>query len=305
MSIKILKTPKLRWINIEEINQESLEYLKQNFKFHLLDYKDITGLSRRSKLDIYKDYIFVIFHFPKLDEVNKNLIVKELYVFLGKDYLITIQKKRFRSLKQYFYRTLSNIKYKKEFSSLNPGYLLYQILLILFGDSFGLADQIGNFISEIEKEIYSKSTKNVMRDLALLRRNILNFRRLIEPQRLIVAQMVNIKKKLFSKDLTIYFDDVRDALENLWVILENYKDIIDGLYHTNESLISDRTNKVIKILTFISVALLPMTLLAGIYGMNIKGLPFAEHPSFIWFFFGILSLIIISVLVYFYKKGWL
>ena len=145
---------------------------------------------------------------------------------------------------------------------------------------------------------------NIVRKLAIHRRNILHFRRTIDPQRYLMSNLSHTRKPFLGEDMTLYFDDLNDYLSKLWTIVSTYKDTIDGLHVTVESLINQRTNKVISALTVISVSLLPLTLLAGIYGMNIR-LPLAKQPEMIWLMFGALAAGTIIFILILKKKRWL
>ena len=133
----------------------------------------------------------------------------------------------------------------------------------------------------------------------------MQFRRILDPQRYLISNLTHIRKSFLDESLAIYFDNVSDYLSKIWSITDTYRDTIDGLHVTVESLINHRTNKVISALTVISVSLLPLTLLSGIYGMNIAGLPHAQNPFWVWMMFiGMLSFILIVIAVM-KKKKWL
>ncbi len=134
---------------------------------------------------------------------------------------------------------------------------------------------------------------------------MLHFRRILDPQRYLVSTLSHTRKPFLDETLSIYFDNIKDYLDKLWVIADTYKETIDGLHLTVESLINQRTNKVIGALTVISVALLPMTLLSGIYGMNIIGLPYAHDPKFVWAMFGGMALFIICIIILMKRRKWL
>ena len=136
----------------------------------------------------------------------------------------------------------------------------------------------------------------MVHELARHRRNILNFRRIIDPQRYLVANLSHTRKSFLNEEMSLYFDNVNDYLSKLWSIVEAYKDTLNGLHVTVESLVNQRTNKLISSLTVISVSLLPLTLLSGIYGMNIDRLPFAHQPIFVWGIFVALGLFILLLI---------
>ncbi len=304
MAIRTVKTKELTWYNIDDPNREVVDFLQEHFPFHPLDFKDVIGEAQFPKLDTYKSYLFIILHFPGLSNDRRQVTDNELDIFIGPDYLITIQKKRYKVLKDVFYRLLNNSRQRREYMSQGPGYLLYRLLEVLYRQSDSVVNNIGKRIRSAEKDVFEES-KNMARALAEIRRHVLNFRAIIDPQRVVITQLAHINRSYMSKDLSVYYDDISDYLNKLWLISSSYYELIRGLHDTNESLISHRTNQVIKMLTVFSVALLPLTLLSGIYGMNIEGLPWAHRPEVVWLLYGGLLVFIIITIVYFRRKKWL
>ncbi|OGH85275.1 MAG: hypothetical protein A2493_01125 [Candidatus Magasanikbacteria bacterium RIFOXYC12_FULL_33_11] len=297
MSVKQIKQAGLTWTNISNVNEEALKFLKDNFKFHHLDIADIKSESQNPKLDTYKDYLFLVVHFPQWNTKTKKVTSHEIDIFLGQNFLITIQHGKNKEVKNFFYRSMNNRKTRNEWIDKSSGYLLYKILEELFSQSRLMIDALGKQISNIENEIFNDSQDlDLIRELAMHRRNVLNIKRILDPQRFIVASLSNIRKTFLDESLSIYFDDIKDYLDKLWVIVDSYKETIDGLHITVESLINQKTNKVITYLTVISVALLPLTLLSGIYGMNIENLPYAHKPIFVWGLFVTILILILGMI---------
>ncbi|PLX28769.1 hypothetical protein C0581_01010 [Candidatus Parcubacteria bacterium] len=306
MSVKEIKQGDLTWINISKVNEESIEYLKKNFKFHHLDLEDIQSESQNPKLDAYKTYLFLVLHFPQWKSSSKKIIPHEVDMFVGDNYVITIQHGKNKEIKNFFYRCMNNRKIKTEWMSKSSGYLLYKLLESLYGQTRPTLSNIGKQISGIENEIFAgEQDLHAIRQLALHRRNVLSFRRILDPQRYLVSTLSHTRKTFMDESMSIYFDDVKDYLNKLWVIADSYKETIEGLHLTVESLINQKTNKVIGALTVMSAALLPLTLLSGIYGMNIMGLPYAQDPKFVWALFGGLAVFILLVIFIMKKKKWL
>jgi magnesium transporter len=174
------------------------------------------------------------------------------------------------------------------------GYLLYRITEALFHTSRPILNNLGKNISDLENRIFDDTPDyHTVRELAIHRRNVLHFRRIIDPQRYLMSNLSHVRKPFLDETMSLYFDDLSDYLSKFWAIITTYRDTIDGLHVTVESLLTQRTNKVIGALTVISVALLPLTLLSGIYGMNIP-LPYQESPLVIFLMFGLLTTIILS-----------
>ncbi|OIO19208.1 MAG: hypothetical protein CO029_04095 [Candidatus Magasanikbacteria bacterium CG_4_9_14_0_2_um_filter_41_10] len=306
MAIKVITQQNLTWINIDRIDEEALTYLRTNHNFHHLDIEDIQSESQTPKVDAYKNYLFVILQVPHWQGNTKTIVPLEVDCFIGENFLITIQNTKVKEMKNFFYKCMKNRQTKKEWMSGTSGFLFYHVLESLFQNSRSTLNNIGKQISKMETNVFSgERNPNIVQELAVHRRNVLSFRRIIDPQRYVIANLSHMRKPFMSEDLNVYFDNVVDYLNKIWVILDTYRDTVDGLHVTVESLITQRTNKVVGTLTAISVGLLPLTLLSGIYGMNIDNLPFAHHPFMVWTMFAMLTLVILLSLYIMRRKSWL
>lgn len=304
MALKKAKIGNINWINIVDPEDKDIQYLEENFKFHHLDIQDVLGDKQPPKVDVYKHYIFSILSFPEI--VNNKLRNLELSVFVGQNYLITIQKKKIDIVQNLFLRVSKSENYKRKLSSRGSGYMLYKVLDPLFKTYYSSSLKFLNkFVSNVEEEIYErKADRETVEELAIARRIILNIRRTVSMEKFIIDSLSNSKKDfIIRREYVVYFDDIRDYLEKVWTILDDYKNISDGLFETNESMISLRTNEIMKLLTIISVSLMPPTLLSGIYGMNIDNLPFEHNSNIVFGIFGTLFAIIITVVLIYRKKS--
>jgi magnesium transporter len=306
MAIKTLTADKLTWININAVDTEALDFLKKNYNFHHLDLEDVQGESQSPKIDTYKNYLFVVLQFPQWKAEIQSVIPHGLDIFIGENYLITIQHSKSKEMKNFFYRCMKNKSVKNDWMSQNSGYLLHKLLESLFKNSQPILNNIGKQLDSVERDIFGgEQDTSVVKKLAVNRRNILNFRRIIDPQRYLIANLSHTRKPFLNEETSLYFDNINDYLSKLWSIVDTYRETVNGLHVTTESLINQRTNKVIGILTTISVALLPFTVLSSIYGMNIVGLPYAQNPIAIWLMFlGLAALVFITIMVL-RKKTWL
>ncbi|MFA6391521.1 MAG: magnesium transporter CorA family protein [Patescibacteria group bacterium] len=293
----------LEWTNIIQPTEEDTAYLKSKYGFHYFDLRDCLSVTESPKLDIYEKYLFIVFHFPDYDRKEKRMIYRRLNVFIGDGFLISLHKEGFDAVEGMINYLEKNKEPRDQFMSKGSGYLLYNLINPIFKKAFSMVDKIGENLRGIEEDIYSDKTIDLVKELAMERRNILNFRKIVEPQRFLIDTMVHLKRGFLGTDSDIYFDDIHDHIERIWMLLENYREIVKGLSDTNESLISHKINEGIKLLTIISVALLPMTLIASIYGMNVIGLPFADTPGVMWGIIGTMLLIIGGTILYFRKKG--
>ena len=161
--------------------------------------------------------------------------------------------------------------------SKGTGYLLYKIVDTCVDASFPMLRKMGLKLDAIEDDIFERTAKNVVLDISNAKQEIINFRRIVRPVRSVLRDLERTKQRYLAEDLEVYFDDISDAAERIWDILENYKEVVEALESTNESALSHRLNDNLSVLTALSVVLLPATLIASIWGMNVE-LPGDEEP---------------------------
>jgi magnesium transporter len=165
--------------------------------------------------------------------------------------------------------------------------------------------KIGNKLERIEEEIFEgEGDDEVVRDLSNAKQEIINFRKIVRPQRLAFRDLERNKARYIAEDLDIYFDDIIDASERVWDMLENFKEVVEGLEATNESAIAHRTNEVFRALTAISLIFLPLTLIASVFGMNVH-LPFEDSQHAFWIIIAVMLAVVIAVGTFFRRRGWL
>jgi magnesium transporter len=161
-------------------------------------------------------------------------------------------------------------------------------------------------IDEAEKRIFAGYEKRMVKEILIIKRNIVNFRKAMQAHKNVIKKLIIKAPQFFSTaKLNIYFNALVEQTKDIWDLLENYKETIDALHATNESLISFRLNDIMKLLTIISVVLLPVTLIASIFGMNTPQMPLVKHPYGFWIILILMVLVSLGVLQYFRKKEWL
>lgn len=297
-----------RWINLASPKKEDLEALAKRYKFHELDIEDCLQETQRPKIDEYDRYLFIVLHFPIYSKRHHRFDSKQLNVFIGENYLITIHDGTLPAIDQIFEACNKSIKEKKAYFGTGTGYLLYEILYSLFSSIFPITDKIQITLRRIEDDIFEAShPKDQLFDIMVVKKNIITLRKIILPQRSVVASLEHKQKPFLSEDLVIYFDDIVDKIEKLWNILETHKEVIESLEDTNESLLSHNINSTMRTLTVFSATMLPLTFLTGLFGMNVK-LPFIEAMSDIDHFWNILIVmfvVIATMFVVFKWKKWL
>jgi magnesium transporter len=302
--VEIVEAPGLRWINIERPRQIDRAWLEERFEFHPLDYEDVFSRNQRPKVDEYDDYLFCVLHFPRYDKAVARLNAAELDLFVGPDFLITLPNEPIQPLEYLFERCRTNEELRESLFSKGPGYLLYKIVDDCVDASFPMLRKIGNKLERIEEDIFEGKSSEVVRDISNAKQEIINFRKVIRPQRAAFADLERNKQRYIADDLDIYFDDIVDASERIWDMLENYKEVVEALESTNESALSHRVNEVLRVLTSISVIVLPLTLIASIWGMNVK-VPGEGFRDAFYFVIAFMAAVLIGMVVYFRRRGWL
>jgi magnesium transporter len=301
----------LRWVNIERPGGLERGWLEDNFDFHALDLEDVLSRNQRPKIDVYDDYLFIVLHLPIFDPAARRLGAGELDVFVGPGYLVTIPNQPLQPVEYLFERCRAKEELREQLFSRGAGYLLYRLVDDSFDYCFPMLRKIGNKLDALEDDIFEGRSEEVVRDISNVKQEIINFRKVIRPQRPVLRDLEKVKQRYLATDLDleIYFDDIVDAHERIWDMLENYKEVIEALGETNESVISHRFNDILRILTVFSIVFLPATLIASIWGMNV-GLPGGGDPissslTVFWIVIAAMIVMLAGMLAYFRKRGWL
>lgn len=299
---KAVKYKNLTWHHFTDNSEETIGELQKKFKFHPLDFEDITSGPQQPKVDFYDDYLFAIFHFPDYNEETKRIQVLELDLFLGKDYLATIAKNSNTALDEFIKKLEQEEELRRTQMEQGGAFLLYKIIDSLTETSWPVVRKISAQLNEIEENIYGETLgKSTVWNIALVKRNLIRMKRIINPQTIAVAALVKADKPYLKQDLSVYFDDISDTLSRIQSITEGHVDVVNSLHNVSESLISKKTNETITALTVISVSLLPLTLIASFYGMNVD-LPWQNQPSLVYLFFVMIAGIEALAIFYYMRK---
>lgn len=295
----------IRWINIERPGPAEEAWLRENFSFHDLDLEDIRSRNQRPKLDEYDDYMFIVLHLPVFDKRVGRLNAAELDIFVGSDFVLTLPNEEIKPLEYLFERCKSHYETREKRMSQGTGYLLYTIVDDAFASFFPMLRKIGLKLDSIEEDIFEGGrSSEVVRDISNVKQEIINFRKIIRPQRAVLRDLERTKSRFISEDLEVYFEDIVDASERMWDILENYKEVVEALEVTNESVINHGVNDVLRVLTALSVFTLPATLIASVWGMN-TGVPGAGALWPFWALITVMAVSIVGMWIYFKRRGWL
>jgi magnesium transporter len=296
----------LSWVNVVQPELETATMLAERFGWHPLDVEDIVSKRQRPKVDDYEDdgYLFVVLHFPVYDKAVQRLNAAELDVFIGPDYLVTIPNRELLPVTRLFARCEEDAAFCEQLFAKGTGRLLYEVLDDLFDYCFPILDKIGHKLDSIEDDMFEGAAEDVVRDISNVKQEIISYRKVIKPERSTLRVLERRVDKFLPEELELYFNDIVDAAERIWDQLDNYKEVVDGLESTNESVISHRQNDVLRLLTVISVTMLPLTVITGLFGMNVV-YPGVQTAEAFWVIAAVMVVTIVGMLGFFRFKRWL
>jgi magnesium transporter len=291
----------LTWVLLDSPRKEEATALAERFGWHPLDVEDVLSKRQRPKVDEYDDYRFVVLHFPVYDKSVQRLNAGELDVFLGPDYLVTLPTVELLPVTRLFQRCTDDPALRDSLFGKGSGYLLYHVLDDLFDYCFPILDKIGHKLDRIEDDIDAARFEEIVRDISRAKQEIISYRKIMKPQRPTLRVLERHVERFLPEDLELYFDDIVDASERIWDLLDNYKEVVEALEATNEAALSHRQNDVLRVLTIFSVLLLPLTLIASIFGMNVHFPGFGTAEAF-WVIVGAMLGVLAGVLAFFRLK---
>jgi magnesium transporter len=308
-----LQSDGLTWIHLLAPATDEAQELASRFGWHPLDVEDVLSRRQRPKVDVYADeadgggYLFAVLHFPVYDKSVGRLNAGELDVFLGPDYLVTLPTVELRPVTLLFRRCWENEEFRHTLFQRGSGRLMYEVLDDLYDYCFPILDKIGFKLESIDEEISEaggEGAKELVRDIHKVKQEIISYRKIIKPQRPTLRQLERQVERFLPENLELYFDDIVDASERIWDLLDNYKEVVEALEGTNESLISHQQNDILYVLTIFSVVMLPLTVLTGFFGTNVHFPGFDSQTGFLASL-GLYLVVIAGMIGFFRYKRWL
>jgi len=305
MNVQTVSYKNYKWLNLENPTEEEIDYLKEEFPFHPLNLEDYQTKTQSPALNLYRHYTLFVLDLPHLSPDGDKILVSEVDFFVGEDYLVVLHEEKLPLLSEIFNRCLENKKTLQRFFGKGPLFLFYRLTDLLIDSCFPLLDKLSVRTEEIDKEILEAKGKNVVSAISLQRRNIVVFQTMVKPTIPIFEKLGKGEIERLNGDMQNYWNSLHDHLKKTWERLEDLRELNEGLSATYESILSYRTNEIIKILTMFSAIMMPLTLIASIYGMNTVGLPLAHHPWVVVLITASMGAVAIVMFVYFKFKQWL
>ena len=293
-----------KWHHITNPTVEDLDFLRDNFHFHPLDIEDCRGTTQRPKIDEYDDYYFLILHFPYFDRDNKNVRIREVKLFWGKDYIITVGKAHW-VVKKFFDEMEEDLREGDEETQemmATSDQLLYHILNRLMLETNTLVQRVGAEVDLINYDIFNRRARNIIEQISITRRNIIMLNTTFRPQLRVLHMFESGGIKGFVDpevlDMEDYWGNILDQYQKMFDSIEDYGELIEGLSQTFDSLLTNRTNEIMRVLTYFSTIMLPLTVVTGFFGMNVD-FPFTPNTTAFWVIVGVMVLMVVGLVIFF------
>lgn len=300
-NIRTLEKGGLKWVDIINPTEADVEWLKEKYAFHPLALDDVLSRIQMPKLDNYETYLFLVLHFPVFDAGARITRPLEVDFFVGSDYVITIQNGELRPLSNLFHECEINEELRSNLMRRSSGYILYRILDVLVDYCFPILNKVIENVDRLEDSIFDERGHDVVREISIVRRDTIAYRRIIRPQMGVLEALEQGEIPFLKVDPDVYFGDLADHIRRIWDELEELKEVIEGLSTSHSSLSIHHTNRVIRILTLLSTAMMPPTFIASIYGMNIA-LPLDETPIAFPIVMGVIVTLTAVMLVFLWRR---
>ena len=296
-------TPTVTWINIDGLHQvEIIEKIGKHFSLHPLILEDILNTGQRPKIEDFIEYLYVVLKMLYYDDKEAEVKAEQVSLILGSNFVISFQEKEgdvFNPIRDRIRNSKGRIR------KMGADYLAYALLDGMVDNYFIILEKLGETIEDMEEELVSNPTPETSQGIHRLKGEMIFLRKSVWPLREVINGLERGESSLIKDSTGIYLRDVYDHTIQVIDTIETYRDIVSGMVDTYLSSISNRMNEVMKVLTIIATIFIPLTFVAGIYGMNFKYMPELEWPwgyPLIWTVIGVIA---ITMAVYFRKKRWL
>jgi magnesium transporter len=291
------------WVSLESATEEEIILvLKETFKFHPLSIEDSLSTGYQvSKVDDFIEYLFIIAHAVKPSQDFFALETMELNLYLGKNFLVTCSTESPMSPVE---RIWDRVEKDFRLSSFGPDFLCHAVLDVLVDEYMPLIDQMESEIEWLEDSVLEKPAPATLERLLALKHSIMALRRVISPQREMINRLTRDEFRQVDPQSRYYFRDIYDHLVRIQDLADTIRDIVSGAMDIYLNSTSLRLNEVMKALTIVSTIFLPLSFIAGVFGMNFSYIPVSSHP--LGFYITCLAMLVIGLLmlIFFRIKKW-
>lgn len=305
--IETIQHQSLKWQHITNASEEDYRYLLEEYKFHPLDIEDCRGTNQRPKIDEYDDYYFLILHFPYFDKGNKFIRIREVKIFWGRDFIISLDRSHW-VVKQLFDEIKDDLAEEDEATRAklaSSDLLLYHILERLMKETFTLIMRVGAEVDLINYDIFNKRARNIIELISITRRNIILLNTTFKPQLRVLHMFESGGVRGFVDsevmDMEDYWGNILDLYQKMFDSIEDYGELIEGLSKTFDSLQANKTNDIMKVLTYFNTIMLPLTVITGLFGMNVD-FPFTTSTTAFWIILAAMVVVTVGLFIFFERN---
>jgi magnesium transporter len=256
------------WLDLQRPTSEDINMLGQKYMLQRLNLDDCLSKIQIPKIDRYQDHIFIILHFPTPDK-EKGFVFSQLAIFLSPNYIITIHQGGLTPLKELYNICSSDKNQRENIMSKSPGYLLYKVIDTLVDDMLHILMKVVGNIDDIEDSVFDEKI-SIPRQISVLRREVTTLRRIVIPLRRTVLDLAKDVQRFSKDDVGPYFKDIQDHIEKIYETLEEAKETVEIYKDTDFMLSTEKTNKILAILTILFTLSIPATIIGTFYGMNVN-----------------------------------
>jgi magnesium transporter len=297
------ETPSITWINIDGIHQiETIKKIGRHFELHPLILEDIVNTGQRPKCEDYEKYLFIVLKMLSYRNENKSIQSEQVSLILGQNVVISFQE----TIGDVFEQIRDRIRHAKgRIRKMSADYLAYALIDSIVDNYFVILEKLGEQVESIEEELITKSTEKTLQQINGIKRELLYLRKSVWPLRELTNNLEKTESPLVIDATKPYLRDVYDHTIQIIDTVESFRDMVSGMFDIYLSSISNRMNAVMKVLTIIATIFIPLTFIAGIYGMNFKDMPELAWKWGYPIVLIVMAVVGISMLIYFKRKKWL
>jgi len=301
--LKIQKN-NITWFNLSEPTTNELICIKDDFGLNKYVAGQLPVPIKRPKIEEYPGYLFLVLHFPVFNEQTRQTIPTELDFIITPNAIVTIHQDPLPQLENFCHECSGNIANNGEYFK-SAGYLFFCILDKLIDSCLPMLDHISDHMDDVENKIFQGQEREMLSEIAIVKRDIIDFRRTVKPQRSVLEVLAKKVLRFFDEDLDFIAQEVIGSNIRVWNILENHKERIEAIEETNNTMFSYKINTILKTLTLLSFVTFPLSLMAAILSMS-TGLPdFLQGDHAFWSVLAFMGLASFSMFLLFKKKKWL
>lgn len=297
----------LLWVNVTKQGEKELAEVGKRFNFEKIDVNECLPPFQRPKMVKRPGYYFLVLHFPLFDRGNRRVRFTEVDIFLNPNYLVTIHDGQLPSIRKLFEECSAQPELRTQLFSGTMSHLLFELLERLVDAVLPSLLHINEDINTVDQRLFRETSDREMAgEILRLKTNIVTFRRTMQGHRSVLERLLtNGDKDLKLGAYQTNFNALREAESEIWHMLESQKESIYALHETNESILSYRSNEVMKFFTIISVITFPLTLIASLFAIGASDTPFIHRPAGFWIIFGIILCVAVVMITIFKRKRWM